>query len=499
MRIKVTFFCLFLVCVIFAQQPPKREFRGTWIHTVGNREYRDMTSSEMQQHYRNLLDTFAIAGINVVVFQVRPQADAFFVSEYEPWSRFLTGVQGKAPDEPWDPLAFMVDECHQRGMELHAWFNPYRVTSSDTEELCAEHLYYKKPYLFLKYGKQIYFDPGHPESREHTINVIADVVKRYDIDAVHFDDYFYPYKVQYEEFPDEESFMNYHVADGFGRFEKNNWRRNNVNILIRDLNQTIKEIKPWVKLGISPFGVWRNKSTDPTGSDSRALSNYDELYADIKLWVEKGWIDYNVPQLYWAIGNPAADYEVLIKWWSENNFGQQLYIGQDIGRTINIRQNDGTVENQLYRKMQMVRDNPNVHGNIWWSGYQLFRNPGGLIDSLATNYQRYPSLLPLYKHIDSTPPAPVKNLSGKKNKDGTIEFTWKVEPAKNEMDKAAYFCVYRFEANEKINLEDATKILKIVRNNSYTAPTTGGKKHKYLVTAIDRLHNESEPCKAVTF
>jgi len=177
-RINIVIAVLFLFAcsVIYAQQPPKREFRGTWVHTVGNQEYRNMTSREMQQHYRSLLDTLAVAGINVVVYQVRPQADAFYVSEIEPWSRFITGVQGKAPDEPWDPLAFMVEECHQRGMELHAWFNPYRVTSNDKEELCAEHLYHKKPYLFLPYGKQIYFDPGHPESREHTLKVIADVV-----------------------------------------------------------------------------------------------------------------------------------------------------------------------------------------------------------------------------------------------------------------------------------------------------------------------------------
>jgi uncharacterized lipoprotein YddW (UPF0748 family) len=384
-------------------------------------------------------------------------------------------------------------------MELHAWFNPYRLTSNDSEELCAEHLYYKKPYMFLPYGRQIYFDPGHPESREHTLKVIADVVKRYDIDAVHFDDYFYPYKVQYEEFPDEESFMKYHKADGFGRFEKNNWRRNNVNILIRDLNQTIKEIKPWVKFGISPFGVWRNRSTDPTGSDSRSLTNYDELYADVKLWVEKGWIDYNVPQLYWAIGNQAADFAVLIKWWSENNFGQQLYIGQDIGRTVNIRKDDGTVESQLHRKMQMVRENPNVHGNVWWSGYQLFRNPNSLIDSLAAVYQHYPSLLPQYKHIDSIPPAPVKNLIAKKANDGNVLLSWTPQPATNEMDKAVYFCVYRFDANEKINLEDASKVLKIVRNSQYTVTATEGKKrYKYAVTAIDRLHNESAPSKPVT-
>lgn len=498
--------CLILLVILtipaFSQNSPKREFRGTWIHTVGNKDYQTMTTDEMKKHYIDLLDKYEEAGINAVIYQIRPQADAFYVSNIEPWSRFITGTQGQAPNPAWDPLEFMIEECHNRGMELHAWLNPYRVTSNDKEELHKDHLYYKKPYLFLKYGKQIYFDPGHPESREHSVKVIADVVSRYDVDAIHFDDYFYPYKIQYEEFPDEESFLKYHEADGFGRYEKNNWRRNNVNILVQELGDTIKKIKPWVKFGISPFGVWRNKSVDPTGSDSQAgQTNYDDLFADIKLWVEKGWIDYNVPQLYWPIGHPRADYTPLIKWWSENNYGKHLYIGQDISKTINVVP-DGSKnekgESQLYQKMKMVREDPNVHGNVWWSGYMLSKNPHGIIDSLANNYQKYPALIPLYTHIDTTPPAPIKDLSSKKVK-GATQLTWKVEPTDNEMDKAAYFCVYRFDTNEPINLDDASKMQKIVRKPTYTIPSTKeNKKHKYVVTALDRLQNESEASDPIT-
>jgi len=496
-KLAITLFFLYTGCAIYAQQSPKREFRGTWIHTVGNSDYPKMTSQEMQQHYRDVLDTFADAGINAVIYQVRPTADAFFVSEYEPWSRYLTGTQGKAPDPLWDPLAFMIEECHNRGMELHAWFNPYRVTSNNTEELDKNHLFFKKPYLFLKYGKQWYFDPGHPESREHTLKVIADVVKRYDIDAVHFDDYFYPYKIPYEEFPDEESFVKYHAVDGFGRFEKNNWRRNNVNILVKDLNQTIKNIKPWVKFGISPFGIWRNINMDPTASNTQGgVTNYDDLYADIKLWVEKGWIDYNVPQLYWHIGHPRADYATLSDWWSENNFGRQLYIGQNLWVSVKAP-DDG--KSQLYTKMKMVRKNPNIHGNVWWSGYGMLSNPDGFIDSMKNEYQKYPALVPLFRHIDSIPPAPVKNLSGKNTPAGK-QLTWEATPAKNEMDKAAYFCVYRFETNERINLDDAAKMQKIVRKPVYAIPPANDrKKYKYVVTAVDRLYNESVASKAVTF
>lgn len=500
---RTVLFLLFLASVTqtFAQLPPKREFRGTWIHTVGNRDYQNMTTEEMKQHYIDLLNKFEKAGINAVIFQIRPQADAFYITDLEPWSRFITGTQGQAPNPLWDPLEFMIEECHNRSMELHVWLNPYRVTSNDKEELCKDHLYYKKPYLFLKYGKQIYFDPGQPESREHTVKVIADVVKRYDIDAVHFDDYFYPYRVQHEEFPDEASFLKYHEADGFGRDEKNDWRRNNVNILVQELGDTIKKIKPWVKFGISPFGVWRNKSADPTGSETQAgQTNYDDLFADIKLWVEKGWIDYNVPQLYWEIGHPLADYTPLIKWWSENNFDRQLYIGQNLTRTINAVPQDSKDKkgvSQLHEKMRMVREDPKVHGNVWWSGYALGNNPDGFADSLANSYQRYPALVPQYKHIDSIPPAPVRSLVGQKVKDGAL-LSWATAPAKDEMDKPAYFCVYRFEENEPINLDNAIKLQKIVRKPSYTIPESkDGKTYKYVVTALDRLYNESEASEPI--
>ncbi len=238
---------------------PKREFRGAWFPTVTNTTWKDMTTDEIKADIIRVLDALASIHINAVLFQVRPQADALFVSELEPWSRFLTGEQGIAPEPFWDPAAFVIEECHKRGMEMHAWFNPYRVTSNEEEKLSPNHLYFKKPEMFVKYGKQIYFDPGLPESREHIYTVIKDFVSRYDVDAIHFDDYFYPYRIGREEFPDEASFLKYHKQDGFGRWDKLNWRRNNVNILVKNLNDTIKSVKPWVKFGISPFGVMSQK------------------------------------------------------------------------------------------------------------------------------------------------------------------------------------------------------------------------------------------------
>ena len=244
--------CIIAATILLNAQPPKREFRRTWIHTVGNQQYKTMTPTEMRAHYVAVLDSFERANINAVVYQIRPEADAFYESRLEPWSRFITGNQGIAPNPIWDPLQFMIDECHKRGMELHAWLNPYRVTSTDSVALHPSHLFFKRPELFVQYGNQLYFDPGEPDSRAHTLAVIADVVNRYDVDGIHFDDSFYPYRIEFLEFPDEASFLKYHAAQGFGRYEKNDWRRDNVNILVKQLADTIKAIKPWVKFGISP-------------------------------------------------------------------------------------------------------------------------------------------------------------------------------------------------------------------------------------------------------
>ena len=222
---------------------PKREFRGAWLHIVGNTQIRTMSEAQVKEMFIQTLDSLEQAGCNAVIFQVRPQADAFYPSHLEPWSRFLTGVQGQAPDPLWDPLQFMIEESHKRGMELHAWCNPYRVTSNDKEELAPDHLFFSNPDIFKRYGTQLYFDPGEPASREHTVSVIADIVRRYDVDAIHFDDYFYPYPVKYEEFHDDASFVKYAKEQGFEYWQKGDWRRNNVAILMKELNDTIKSIK----------------------------------------------------------------------------------------------------------------------------------------------------------------------------------------------------------------------------------------------------------------
>jgi uncharacterized lipoprotein YddW (UPF0748 family) len=492
-RIFVLFLLTFLLAgtyIASGSNETKREFRGAWFPTVVNTTWKNMTTDQIKADILHHLDIFKSLNINAVIFQVRPQADALFVSALEPWSRFITGTQGKAPEPFFDPAAFVIDECHKRGMEFHAWFNPYRVTSGKDEVLDPNHLFFKKPEMFLRYGTQIYFDPGRPESREHLIAVIGDFVKRYDLDAVHFDDYFYPYRLPYLEFPDEESFLLYHKADGFDRFDKNNWRRNNVNRLVKELNSTVKSIKPWVKFGISPFGVWRNDIVDPLGSQSSSLqTNYDDLFADILLWMKEGWIDYNAPQLYWEIGHLRVNYLPLVKWWADNSYGVNLYIGQSIWNQLEIKNRNGDLVNQLFRKMALVKENQKIDGNIWWSGLGFSGQPK-LMDSLSSNYQRYPALMPKYEHIDTIPPAQVGNL---RFKSGTI--SWSKLNTANEMDRAVFWVIYKFRKEESIDISNPANIADIVNVPFYKIGKERG--FKYVVTALDRLQNESKPSPAL--
>ena len=341
--------------MLSAQRAPKREFRGAWIHTVNQDRYQQMTPGQTMAYFDALLDTLQQDGINAVIFQVRPQADAFYASELEPWSRFLTGTQGEAPEPFWDPLAYMIEACHARNMELHAWLNPYRVCST-SQTLAADHIYFKHPEWFVEYGDQILFDPGLPQSRKFIREVVADIVTRYDVDAIHMDDYFYPYPVGAAAFPDDISFATYGEKMGFGPDERADWRRQNVNILIKSLHETIRSIKPWVRFGISPFGIYRNRRSTPdgSGSDTRGLQNYDDLYADVLLWTREGWVDYLIPQLYWEIGHKAACFETLIEWWNDVPNGRHLYIGQSVDRTMNAHDIDPG-RTQLNRKMQLSR------------------------------------------------------------------------------------------------------------------------------------------------
>ncbi|MDD6209381.1 MAG: family 10 glycosylhydrolase [Bacteroidales bacterium] len=481
------------ICSI-AQVTPKREFRGVWMHTIAQSQYKDLPTAKLKQYLIEALDYFKACNMNAVIFQVRPQADAFYESSLEPWSRYLTGVQGQAPEPYFDPMAFMIEECHKRGLEFHAWLNPYRVSSSESQELANSHIYHQHPEWFVKYGKQLYFDPGIPESRRFIRRVVRDIVSRYDVDAIHMDDYFYPYPVAGLNFPDGESFAQYggkYYPDRIG-----DWRRNNVNLLIEELKTTILLTKPWVRFGISPFGIYRNKKNSTNGSETNGLQNYDDLYADIKLWVKNQWIDYNIPQIYWEIGHKAADYETLIKWWDKNNYGGHLYIGQDVVRTMKAPDLKYSSRNQLTRKMELERSLPNVHGNCWWPGYEVWKNTGGVADSLFDHYQKYPALIPAYTHMHDKAPKEVRKMKTKWTEKGYM-LSWQTKGKRSNPENAQYFVVYRFPAKGKADLSDPSKIVAITRDPYYLMPyKKGERKYKYVVTAVDRFHNESTKGKS---
>ncbi|HTH32078.1 MAG TPA: family 10 glycosylhydrolase [Lacibacter sp.] len=389
------FILLLLQLVVVAQ--PKQEFRAVWIATVDNIDWpskKGMAVDSQKAEFIRILDLHKGNGMNAVIMQVRPATDAFYPSPYEPWSEWLSGVQGKPPSPYYDPLQFMVTETHKRGMEFHAWCNPYRADFSiGKASIAPSHITRLHPQWFLDYGGKKYFDPGNKEAQAFVVEVIRDMTERYDVDALHFDDYFYPYRIAGQEFPDSVSYQQYNNG-----LTKDDWRRSNVDSVIVSLSRMIKQVKPWVKFGISPFGVWRNSDKDPRGSNTKAgQTNYDDLYADILLWLQKGWIDYVAPQLYWEFGHKAAPYEVLIDWWSKHTYGKHCYIGLGIYRAgSNDAWKDST---QLLKQIDLLRSTPNMHGMIFFSSKTFNRNPNGWNDSLRLNYFKEPAMVPEMKWL----------------------------------------------------------------------------------------------------
>ena len=465
----------------------KREFRGAWIQTAFQEEYMKMTPDEMKRSFVQKLDFLQQCGINAIVFQVRPEADAFYKSDIEPWSRFFTGTQGLAPAGEFDLMAFLIEECHKRNMEFHAWLNPYRARTSGGRNFAKNHIYHKRPELFVEYNNQILFDPGIPDNRQFICTVVRDIVSRYDVDAIHMDDYFYPYPVAGADFPDNGSFEEYGKPRGYTNATKNSWRRENVNLLISELKRTILLTKPWVRFGISPFGIYRNKKSTPdgSGSETNGLQNYDQLHADIIRWLKEGWIDYNIPQIYWEIGHNAADYTTLIKWWDKNAYGSaHLYIGQDVARTMKA--------GQLTRKMHYERTLPNVKGNCFWPANEILWNNSGVADSLRNNYHRYPALIPAYTHQHDVAPKKVKALKAVWTEKGYV-LSWKAKQSPMNPELASYFVIYRFNKGEAQDLNNSSKIIATTKSTHYLLPYDSGRnKYTYVVTSVDRFHNESK-------
>lgn len=468
----------------------KREFRGAWIQAV-NAQFQGMSRETMQETLTYQLNELQKDGVNAIIFQVRPECDALYKSNIEPWSRFLTGTQGVNPG--WDPLAWMVTECHKRGMEIHAWINPYRAKTKGTTALAANHVCVKNPQSYFEYSGQYILNPGIPANRVYICKVAADIVERYDIDGFHIDDYFYPYPVAGESIPDAAQFAQYNTG---GFKDVRDWRRDNVNLFVKQLCETIHSVKPWVKFGVSPFGIYRNKKSDPVnGSDTNGLQNYDDLYADVLLWVNNGWVDYCVPQLYWEIGHKAADYATLINWWNRFCANRPLYIGEDIERTAKNADLQNPNQNQMPAKYKLHDKMKNVQGTVLWYAKAAVDNIGNYGTMLRHNYWRYPALQPSMPFIDGDAPGKVRKMKPVWTADGYMLF-WTAPKGKSWKDKAVKYVVYRFAKGEKLNTEDPSKIVCVTEDTYCKLPYLDGKsRYVYAVTALDRMQNESKVVK----
>ena len=472
--------CIFVTPTVSAQQ--KREFRAAWIQCV-NGQFMNMGTQKMQQTLSYQLDELQKDGCNAIIFQVRPECDALYESRLEPWSYYLTGEQGKAPIPYWDPLQWMIEQSHRRGMELHAWINPYRAKTKAPHRNASNHVVTLHPERCFLYDGLTLLNPALESNRDYICEVAKDIVERYDVDGLHIDDYFYPYPAPGIAIPDAADYQ----ASSNGIKDIGDWRRHNVNLFVQQLSETIHQAKPWVKFGVSPFGIYRNKKNDSNGSNTFGLQNYDELYADVLLWDANGWMDYCVPQIYWEIGNKAADYHELITWWNRHLQHTNLYIGEDVERTAKFH--------DLERKMLLHAQSSHVKGTVLWYAKAAVDNVGGYATSLRTNYWRTPALQPLTAGMKTKSPGKVKKVKVM-DFDGQKVLFWTAPKAKQWDTEATSYVVYRFHRGERISLDDPSKIVAITTDTHYELPAAERKsRYVYAVTALNRIHSEGKEVK----
>ncbi len=499
--------CIFLLLVsvnTYAQSPTippaynqvKYDFRAAWIATFTNINWpskKGLTVEQQKKEYIGLVEQLQALKFNAVIMQVRPASDAFYPSSLNPWSEYLTGTQGTNPG--YDPLKFTIDESHKRNLEFHAWFNPFRISSSvDLSKLSKDNVAIKHPDWVLSYGGKLYINPGIPEARAFVVESIMEVVKNYDIDAVHLDDYFYPYPGgdAKKTIPDGDTYKKY----GRGINNIGDWRRDNVNLFVKDLSTAIKQTKSYVKFGISPFGIWQNKSVDPTGSDTSGMSAYSAIFADSRAWIKNGYLDYIMPQVYWEFGNKSAAYEKVLNFWINEmklNPNMHLYIGHAAFKA-------GTY-NEAWKKEAELPNQLKYN--------QSFRviNGSGLYNIqsvLDNNNFRYTLSKELYKNIALVPAMPWKTAQG------SAQVTPPVLAANNrtitlrgQNTAAAYYVLYRSEGTAAIDTSNPACIYKTIRYNEAVQLFTDtnvapGKTYNYVVTAMDRLHNESAKSNQVS-
>ena len=491
--------------VVFAQDAPKRELRGVWIATVLNIDYPSVQTTDeytLKTNWVNILNKHKEMGLNALFVQVRPCADALYKSNLVPWSVYLTGQSGLAPANGFDPLAYMIETAHAMGFEFHAWLNPYR-TAMDNQEpnfFHESHVMRQHPEWCFKYGKRYIMNPGIPEVRGHVQMVVEELVKNYDLDGIHFDDYFYPYKIAGQEIPDYQAFQQYN--DGYTNLE--DWRRHNNDLLIYALSKTIKQIKPRCQFGISPFGVWRNQSRDTEGSATQAgLTCYDDLYADVRKWCREGWIDYVVPQVYWTIGFSIAEHKTIVEWWSRNAGKTPIYVGHGAYRLGqgSSREPAWSDRSEIGRQILFGRQTPNVRGSIYFSSKSLTTNLLSIGDTFRMNYYRYPSLLPqIIKDtaLLACEPPELRSVTPEEN---AVVIRWK--PSLRTTRRLPFqYVLYRF-TNGQVDYTDGKNIIAIVGHDSKDLAWRDTNvvrdiNYTYAVTVIDCGQNESPSSDAIS-
>ena len=471
---------------IDAPPPARREFRGVWIASVDNIDWPSrpgLSTQEQQRELLAILDRAVALRLNAVILQIRPAADALYPSSYEPWSEYMSGQMGRAPDPYYDPLEFAVNEAHRRGIELHAWFNPYRAHHpSGRSSPSSNHISVTHPELVKRYGAHLWMDPGEPAVREHTIRVVLDVVRRYDIDGVHIDDYFYPYKERDQrgrviDFPDTNSWRRY-VSSG-GSLSRDDWRRANVDSLIRQVYAGIKDMKPWVKFGISPFGLWRpGYPPQAVGFDS-----YAELYGDSRKWLLNGWADYFTPQLYWPTWRTGLSFPVLLQWWVEQNAKQRhMWPGNYVDKV------DGTPTGwpaqELLDQIALTRAQRGATGNVFFSVRTLMGSRDNLPDRMVSGPYAAKALVPASPWLDSIPPlTPVLRVGGTASGQATVS----IQPQGTEP-------VWLWLIRARVGNEWTTDVIPGMLRDYVVPRFAGGVQADAIaVSAVDRTGNESAP------
>ncbi|UYZ58320.1 family 10 glycosylhydrolase [Hymenobacter latericus] len=485
-----------------AQTPaqPKREMRAVWVAHVFNLDWprsKTLTPAQQRADFISLLDRHKANGINAVVVQIRASADAIYPSPLEPWSEWLTGQQGRAPQPLYDPLAFMIAEAHKRGLEFHAWLNPYRaVTNANTASVADHHVSKLHPDWVVPYGTLRVLNPGLPAVRAYLTQVVMHVVRRYDVDAIHFDDYFYPAPQSGLAFDDDAAF----AADPRGISNKNDWRRDNVNLFVRTVSDSIRAAKPRVKFGISPPGVWRN-GTSVGGTATTAFQSYADIFADSRLWLQQGWVDYLAPQVYWTTSTAAARYDLIVPWWSQQVLGtmpRHVYIGHAAYKVSASATDAFNQPTQIPTQLRLARQQANVQGSMFYKSTELLANPLGVADSLRTNFYRHRALPPTMPWKDAVPPTTPVQASMQTEATGSVRLSWQPGPAAPDGELARWYAVYRAPYHPgpatAADVANAAHLLSVQDSTSYRVPAqTGTPQYLYTVTALDRLHNESAP------